>query len=360
MTQKEKARRYDEALERAEKALEVLGTDKCEGARQIFSLFPELKESKDERIRKVIIGLLKQSTYEDCDYDGVNMKDIYAWLEKQGETYTKRDVDDAYLEGMAFAKDELEKQGEQKPVDNVGSKFKVEEGKWYVCTQTFVLRGKIVIIKGQTYQAEKDNVIKGENGCRFIDRHDGKASDYFRSWTILYAKDGDVLACENGWTCIFKCLNDNLFSSHCFMDHEGWFCEDGGQAHTLDNRICGEIYPATNEQCDTLMKAMADAGYTFDFDKKELKKSEQKSAEWSEEDEKMLNSIIEDFGDGKTSNILQEYWLKSLRPQNRWMPSDEQMEIINMLLTNEAMDDNVARVLRELKEQLKKLKGENI
>lgn len=34
---------------------------------------------------------------------------------------------------------------------------------------------------------------------------------------------------------------------------------------------------------------------------------------WSEEDEKMLNSIIEDFGDGKTSNVLQEYWLKSLK-----------------------------------------------
>ena len=32
------------------------------------------------------------------------------WLEKQGTSYTKRDVDDAYVEGMAFAKNELEKQ----------------------------------------------------------------------------------------------------------------------------------------------------------------------------------------------------------------------------------------------------------
>jgi endonuclease III-like uncharacterized protein len=49
-------------------------------------------------------------------------------------------------------------------------------------------------------------------------------------------------------------------------------------------------------------------------------------------------------------------WLKSLRPQNRWKPSDEQMEILNMVLTNESMDDNIARILRELREQLKKLK----
>ena len=37
-----------------------------------------------------------------------------------------------------------------------------------------------------------------------------------------------------------------------------------------------ELYlkPATKEQRDTLEKAMTDAGYTFDFEKKELKKIE--------------------------------------------------------------------------------------
>lgn len=33
------------------------------------------------------------------------------WLEKQGQTFTKKDVDDAYLKGISDAKDELEKQG---------------------------------------------------------------------------------------------------------------------------------------------------------------------------------------------------------------------------------------------------------
>ncbi len=43
-------------------------------------------------------------------------------------------------------------------------------------------------------------------------------------------------------------------------------------------------------------------------------------------------------------------WLKSLKPQNHWKPSDEQIEILNMVLTNESMDDNIARILRELRE----------
>ena len=38
--------------------------------------------------------------------------DKYAELEKQGESYTKRDVDDAYLKGISDAKNEIEKQYE--------------------------------------------------------------------------------------------------------------------------------------------------------------------------------------------------------------------------------------------------------
>lgn len=35
----------------------------------------------------------------------------------KGTSYTKGDVDNAFVEGMAFAKDELEKQGEKKPIE---------------------------------------------------------------------------------------------------------------------------------------------------------------------------------------------------------------------------------------------------
>ena len=59
---------------------------------------------------------------------------------------------------------------------------------------------------------------------------------------------------------------------------------------------------------------------------------EQKPAAWSEEDEEMIRSIflgIEAYspsiiyGNGK-EKVLN--WLKSLRPQNTWKPSDEQLK----------------------------------
>ena len=91
MNTEQKAKAYDIALNEAVAAYK--DEDKHLKA-TLERIFPVLKESKDEKIRKVIIGLLKQSTYEDCDYDGVNMKDIYAWLKGQGEkqiTWTDND-----------------------------------------------------------------------------------------------------------------------------------------------------------------------------------------------------------------------------------------------------------------------------
>ena len=118
MTQEEKAKAYDKALERAEKALEVLGTDKCEGARQIFSLFPELKESEDERIRKKLIDTF--NFYDPAMNSpfllGIDKKDIIAWLERQNSNVDNANKEywRGYREGKQEILDkyaEFEKQG---------------------------------------------------------------------------------------------------------------------------------------------------------------------------------------------------------------------------------------------------------
>jgi len=60
---------------------------------------------------------------------------------------------------------------------------------------------------------------------------------------------------------------------------------------------------------------------------------EQKPAEWSEEDEKMLLSIINAFRNGTVSTIGQEQWLKSLpkrfnlQPIQEWSEEDEKIRI---------------------------------
>lgn len=82
MTQEEKARAYDEALKVAHRLYEQ-GTI----TESLSYIFPELKESEDERIRKILIENFSNMAM--FSYWGatnkIQVSDIIAWLEKQGE-----------------------------------------------------------------------------------------------------------------------------------------------------------------------------------------------------------------------------------------------------------------------------------
>ena len=71
----------------------------------------------------------------------------------------------------------------------------------------------------------------------------------------------------------------------------------------------------TKEQRDTLMKSMADAGWKFDFEKKELKKinNEEVNTKWNEEDKEMLDNAVYACLKvyGKDSDTAD--WLQSLK-----------------------------------------------
>ena len=73
-------KKYEEALKRA-KDVYTYYSDDTEQLRKIESIFPELAESEDEKIRKVLIKFHKST----IDIDGIKGEDILAWLEKQGE-----------------------------------------------------------------------------------------------------------------------------------------------------------------------------------------------------------------------------------------------------------------------------------
>lgn len=80
---KEKAKAYDEALERAKVYhKQLLDEDNPEWASEIEKIFPELKENEGERIRKWLIHYFK----EVCDnVSEKEKKGVIAWLNKQGE-----------------------------------------------------------------------------------------------------------------------------------------------------------------------------------------------------------------------------------------------------------------------------------
>ena len=75
MGNKEKVKAYGEDIERTNKSYDNEITEE---------IFPELKENKDERIKKAIIEFF-ESEDDNTTYSLVRKKDIIAWLEKQGE-----------------------------------------------------------------------------------------------------------------------------------------------------------------------------------------------------------------------------------------------------------------------------------
>ena len=372
------------------------------------TLIPELKESEDEKIRKALVRFHKST----IDIDGIKGTDILAWLEKQGESYTKNDVDDAYLKGISEAKNELEKQGEQKPTvvdfnakdwyvskvdgkihdmtynptDRAEPKFKV--GDWVVDNRTGVIH-YIANIKGTV------------NGCYYVFGNDkgllhiDNEEDY-HLWTIQDAKDGDALVAPpvNGseQIFIFKEIKDrkyvkNAVEYYCRVFNNEFCVNERGFMGQSDDYFT----PATKEQRELLFKKMEEAGYEWDAEKKELKNIEdeieipfgakdselqeetyfipdgfhaeidgdkvvikkgEKPAEWSDEDENYLQSAENacEYQYGKnTSTIL---WLKSLKYRATWKPSKEQMEALDDALNEQGFDYNY---LNSLYEQLKKL-----
>jgi len=88
MTQEEKAKRYDEALERARKCIDEK-RDTCFVRPDV--IFPELAESDDERIRKDIISLVDEFWVKigSIHPEFTTHDKMIAWLEKQGEKKNK-------------------------------------------------------------------------------------------------------------------------------------------------------------------------------------------------------------------------------------------------------------------------------
>ena len=93
----------------------------------------------------------------------------------------------------------------------------------------------------------------------------------------------------------------------------------------------------------------------------------QKPVEWSKWDEDILFNIQQDYQDklnGNSHDSTEQYyinvinWLKSLKPQNRWKPSEEQIQALDTIYKTHCADSSCRKVVFNLLNDLKKLKGE--
>jgi hypothetical protein len=271
-----------------------------------------------EDIRKGLIQYF--STFTLDTFAGLDPKKILAWLEAQGEHAKFRNKiqvgdkvtrnRDGMLVNLSQLKRVAKKQGEQKkellqelddkvnnalenetpeslgkfldkqkPADKVEPKFKV--GDWGV--NTVGDTNQVVKVWEDGYTLDNDTFLSNS-----------WATEHYHRWTIQDAKDGDVLATIKGGVFIYAKVLYNKPYAYCGVDKFGVFkdnCLNNNWTNSVDN-----IHPATKEQRDTLMKAMADAGYTFDFEKKELKKIVTPKFNVHDCIIKKHNSNINDFG----------------------------------------------------------------
>lgn len=156
----------------------------------------------------------------------MKVKDILAWLEKQGDKANK-----------------------------VESKFKI--GDWII----------------EPREGEPDglwHIDRIEDGCYWSDKCGctiGYADKHWHLWTIQDAKDGDVLYINNTLSksiTLYKSFNHGIISKYASYSNFGF---EGENYLTLND---GYILPATKEQRAFLFQRMKESGYEWNADKKEL------------------------------------------------------------------------------------------
>ena len=297
-------------------------------------IFPELKESEDERIRKELLQIAKES--EDSFYMVMTpnkREKLIAWLERQGEQKAWSEEDKnmlkwviGYLENKmlnapiseertacknAIAWFEEKLKGEQKPVewtmDNIEELTEFESAMMHI--------GGSFFGEHQGLDPNDTNAIKEQANIllEFVPKQEWSEEDETKIKSIIALLKSPAV---------------------CTMD---------GNKGIIDASI-------------KYLKSLKD------------RIQPQLKQEWSEEDERFLNVAINILNSSKVyTKSSDKYedtinWLKGIKdrvqPQSQWKPSDEQIKALETTLyTNMSRNDERYLVLSEFVTELKKLKS---
>lgn len=262
--------KYEDALERARKGMPM------------DEVFPELKESEDERIRKMLVEQMKR------------------WKKCAEDSNVEQDVKDASA-AIAY----LEKQKEQKS--------SAEEVLIRAGLKPFKDGNQWCILVG-------DNIQEGV--CGFGDTIDDALYEFLKG---VCEQQKSAEWSDEDETCLEYAL-------WCVTKARHFVAKD---ACDLDACRCAERW----------LNYLPER---FNLPPKQ---------EWGEEDKKMLKATLESLKRYQLSMPnyqveLQMRWLKSLRPQPHWKPSEEQMDALDNARFCKSYDRSELDLLYE---QLKKL-----
>ena len=385
---------YNEAIERAKKHCADYVVE---------TIFPELAESEDERIRKAMIDLFKHEREEGITvlHYGVNIECMIDWLEKQGEHDKFREsiqVGDKVTrnrDGMLVNLSQLkrvakkdEKQREQKPDTDFSDlrtwKYIVDAvltekeliGQYRDRPFTEEVAKKLQKRFGKIEQkpawSEEDKVML-DKVIERLHKHSAGDKEYLDIYYWLIAlKDrvqpkqewgekyiADVfekvglakIAREQGYDALTEAIQSAMIELSKFTPQpkQEWSEEDETVLDNLIYALANDRIGNDRDEYVDWLKSLKDRVLP------------QPKHEWSGGDEAHLHSLITHLeqwierhpnttgADIQGENIT---WLKSLRPQSQWKPSEEQMIELHRVISGCSYD---IEPLVEIEEQLKKL-----
>lgn len=317
LTIEQKAKAYDEALERTKSWVKGEYPE-CftEAQKTAEFIFPELKESEDERMWKLIKKYVHYNISDIAlNADHITREQLESWLEKQGTSYTKKDVDDAYLEGISVAKNEMEKQYEadyqiRKDIATFIFNYRgdlKDRAKWmdylgikvsFVEKQGEKPQGKSALEAVKEEKVDNQNCVNPTDNpepkfregdfivndyCRgkiialtsdayLLDTGQGipfSCEDSMHLWTPRDARDGDLIYVsteEKGIQAIFHEYKNDIIFFHCYL------CGDFVQGGYMPIGSVELVYPLQKTHYNRFFEKMHKAGYEWDAEKKKLKK----------------------------------------------------------------------------------------
>ena len=289
----------DEAIENIKKALPLNDTL----AEAFYTLHPELAESEDERTRKEIIDYLGLVGKGKDDYRQPMIDRWIAYLEKQKEPhYTKRNAlfdkcvkncDPAIMKKVSDEVDEM-LQKEQETVES----DKTALTEWEEVLNTFLFTFAHSTIE------------------------DCEPKEYIKKYSseILKAAYKELNAQ----------LKQDIFEAQQEGRREGYEAakseQNPAEWSEEDEKIINDACCFLGEYAGYIgSKNWGKSSTLFCIVDKLKSLRPQSKVEWSEEDEAMLEDIIDDYDNGEimgddTEKVM---WLKSLRPQPHWKPSEK-------------------------------------
>lgn len=306
---------YNEALERARKIHnEILNNEIIGFPDQIREIFPQLRESEDERIRKWIVSYIHHGVFTEDEHP-MALKAV-EWLEKQKENPKSADSIPSYCVSDAKCEDRWHKVGDSLPDNPREVLCKDEAGNYFI--------GRYYVGEGweiSNYDDEDKPHHLNPPVSKWID---------FPSEKQKEQKPAEPTGKLSREEYLYQLLIDQLIT---YSDYEyltgkkPTWSEDKDFEDCLTELAC-ELYEQRDESSENT--AFRECEVLKKWTPILLKKAQQKQ-EWSEEDEKIVNNIVSVLGqyiDYKavsgtgsgyaTPRYAKEIdWLNSLRTTNQ-------------------------------------------